>query len=390
MQKRIAPPLVIGSFGMVLGTANLLNGLISGSGARSSMAQVLETLELLEQRVDEIAEGINNILKHQAHLANVAHYRGDVHRVEYLLHHFEREISYVPENDTFVPADLANQWADACLSLAEDGLGQKLLNIHKMIKGGENYSPDSIFKTYEALLDRSSPSYLSQLQQFVEYTMDLQTAGYTLWINARIIKGIDIEPVQDRLTERLALQIPFLSELGAVWPGGSWGIPMPAIGCPYNHRVTFGTGYRFHHTQNHNIYGAHYHPTNAVSNPNHFTSGDVWYNLKQRFCMKTSGGDGEWPAGDYCIFADEGCPAGFRCGYLFWDDEDSSNSNGVSGELPRGIYNRNTMIYYGCRDDGSASTEIVLPALKPFYLFRFHNTCQQVGVYVITCVNRVQ
>ena len=72
------------------------------------------------------------------------------------------------------------------------------------------------------------------------------------------------------------------------------------------------------------------------------------------------------------------CFAGFSSGSLFWDDEDSRNSNAVSGTVPTGDYYHDTRIHYCCRSDGSHNTEIILPIQKPFYLFRYSSRCQRV------------
>lgn len=61
---------------------------------------------------------------------------------------------------------------------------------------------------------------------------------------------------------------------------------------------------------------------------------------------------------------------GFSEGYIYWDDEDTKNENGVSGQLPDGSYGRNTLIYYCCRDDGHATNAIYLPTDTPFVLLK--------------------
>ena len=48
------------------------------------------------------------------------------------------------------------------------------------------------------------------------------------------------------------------------------------------------------------------------------------------------------------------------------------------GTLPDGVYNRNTRIYFCCRNDGPADLPIVLPTTVPFYLLKFGDQCQQV------------
>ena len=104
--------------------------------------------------------------------------------------------------------------------------------------------------------------------------------------------------------------------------------------------------------------------------------------MTQNFCIKTStGGNDEWPRGKYCIFAYGGCPSGFRCGSVKWDDHSYAlirNLNRRWGRLPQGTYDQNTIITYACRSDGSVNDEIMLPTQKPFYLMRFGTQCQKV------------
>ena len=51
----------------------------------------------------------------------------------------------------------------------------------------------------------------------------------------------------------------------------------------------------------------------------------------------------------------------------------------ILGTVPDGVYDRNTKIYYCCRDDGHFTTPIVLPTEVPFYLIKKGEHCQQVG-----------
>ena len=69
---------------------------------------------------------------------------------------------------------------------------------------------------------------------------------------------------------------------------------------------------------------------------------------------------------------------GFREGWIKWDDEDTKNNNFASGALPDGTYNKDTVIYFCCRSDGSAETPIELPMRKPFFLLKHSSSCQAV------------
>ena len=70
---------------------------------------------------------------------------------------------------------------------------------------------------------------------------------------------------------------------------------------------------------------------------------------------------------------------GFDKGHIYWDDEDSTNRNSVSGTLPSGTFDSDTLISYCCRSDGFASNEIYLPTDSPFVMYRYDSDeCQAV------------
>lgn len=88
-----------------------------------------------------------------------------------------------------------------------------------------------------------------------------------------------------------------------------------------------------------------------------------------------------WPPGSYCIAKKGESPDDehFHKGEIHWDDEDKSNINKVSGVLPDGKYNKNTMVQYWCRNDGSPDEPILLPAEVPFVLYQYNRwKCQEV------------
>ena len=51
-------------------------------------------------------------------------------------------------------------------------------------------------------------------------------------------------------------------------------------------------------------------------------------NVTQHFCTKTlDQGEIDWPSGRYCIYKKGECPKGFKNSSIFWDDEDTKNTN---------------------------------------------------------------
>ncbi|XP_071798842.1 uncharacterized protein [Asterias amurensis] len=160
------------------------------------------------------------------------------------------------------------------------------------------------------------------------------------------------------------------------WPKGTYALPKPVSLCPYNH-YNWKTGFRYHDTQD-------TLPNNQWSDPLHLLGPYYHNNMQQNFCVKTdyqtSALDPEWEKGNYCIMKKgEHCPnKGFNEGWIKWDDQNLFNKNKHGGVMPEGVYDRNTKIYFCCREDGDVTTPIVLPSEEPFFLFRKHNTCQRV------------
>ena len=110
-------------------------------------------------------------------------------------------------------------------------------------------------------------------------------------------------------------------------------------------------------------------------------SGRFRRNTRINYCTFLSCNQSSWPNGTYCIVAfGSSCPDGFGKGYVYWDDEDTDNTNYASGSVPFGSFYRNTKLYYCCRSDGSISTAISLPTGTPFYLLQKSSAgCQRVA-----------
>ena len=159
---------------------------------------------------------------------------------------------------------------------------------------------------------------------------------------------------------------------GQQWPDGRYSLIEAARGCPSG----WSSGWRYQDNED---------SSNAnswrPSNFNSYARVDLGRNFKTYYCTKTSIGSSgvSWPRGRYCIARHGGsCPTGFQDGYLHWDDEDSSNANGLHHPLPDGSYGRNTLVHFCCRSDGNVNEAIVLPTGRAFILYRYGGTCQKV------------
>lgn len=161
-----------------------------------------------------------------------------------------------------------------------------------------------------------------------------------------------------------------------VWPDGTYGLPKAKAGCPKGEGFDFISGWRKFDTENSGT-------TNLFSSPIHL-SGHFGRDITESFCIKrTAQGNRkfrrkQWPKGNYCIYKKGDCPIGFKQGWVYWDDENHGNRNSKKGALPDGRYNRNTLIRFCCRHDGSYRDPIALPTSTPFYLLRHGGHCQKV------------
>lgn len=105
----------------------------------------------------------------------------------------------------------------------------------------------------------------------------------------------------------------------------------------------------------------------------------------------------DWPEGSYCIarkgdscppitphFGEDPSPrSSFKDGNITWNDRKSrirrKSDNKKWGILPDGVYDKNTMVNFCCRNDGSSSSPMMLPIGKPFVLYRYGGSCQAVN-----------
>ena len=158
------------------------------------------------------------------------------------------------------------------------------------------------------------------------------------------------------------------------WPDGRYSLPQATQGCP----TGWSSGWRYQDNEDNNNANS-WNPSDLASYMRMELSG----NYRTYYCTKTSigsSGSSAWPRGKYCIARYGGsCPSGFSSGYIYWDDEDSRNTNSKQDPLPDGYYGSDTRVYYCCRSDGSTSVGMSLPTSQPFVLYRYGGTCQTVS-----------
>ncbi|XP_060582741.1 mucin-2-like [Ruditapes philippinarum] len=218
----------------------------------------------------------------------------------------------------------------------------------------EGICPDSILSTG---MSQYFANMKSALQQYPAYKYSQTTHKYS-----------------HILIDRPVVQVPI------TWPLGTYGLMKATNGCPGDN-TRWQEGWRKFDTED--TFSSHNSFSSGIQ---HYLSGDFHSNdIITRFCMKTSGHsitgghyDQQWPRGSYCLLKKGSCPSGFSSGSIFWDDEDITNHNAAGGILPDGTYNKNTNMFFCCRNDGSSSTKLLLPTDHTFVLIKYRQSCQSV------------
>lgn len=72
--------------------------------------------------------------------------------------------------------------------------------------------------------------------------------------------------------------------------------------------------------------------------------------------------------------------AGFEEGYVQFDDviRSAEKNNSNTGTIPDGVYNKDTLYYFCCRDDGFRSEPMEIPNKHPLVLYQYKDNCQEV------------
>ncbi|XP_046358660.2 uncharacterized protein LOC124136708 [Haliotis rufescens] len=173
-------------------------------------------------------------------------------------------------------------------------------------------------------------------------------------------------------------EAPTTLQIPTTWPEGSFALPQTNDGCPGSE---WKDGAFYQDTED-------YHNVNTwnTTNMSGIKKKDGYLNT---YCIMegTTARSGSWPAGTYCILRKNGvCPGGFQEGSLLWDDENNYNMNHVSDQstLPDGEFNKDTKLFYCCREDASPAQEIALPTSAPFYLLMKTGVCQSVAGMSVT------
>jgi hypothetical protein len=157
-----------------------------------------------------------------------------------------------------------------------------------------------------------------------------------------------------------------------IWPAGSFSLLKTKNGCPED----WEEGSRVHDLKDNG------NATSWSESLRGHIDADLGQDVSFRFCTKKHSAlasSSTWEAGSYCFFKKGKCPTSMNVARILVNDEDSSNSNKVHGEVPDGRYDTDSQYYTCCRKDGDPDHVISLPNKDPFYLLPVKTgVCQQV------------
>lgn len=159
------------------------------------------------------------------------------------------------------------------------------------------------------------------------------------------------------------------------WPAGDYAFMASTEGCPAGTAV-FTTGTWQHTGNGYNTFSP------EVNLGGSYTALAFQHN----FCVKSASSDvaqaPAWDLGRYCILRAGGqCPAGFKTGWVQYDDAATGSG---TGSLPDGVFGADTRLEFCCRDDGFRELPLqTIPNTQPLILFNSHydsiEGCQQVA-----------
>ncbi|XP_033119835.1 uncharacterized protein LOC117119126 [Anneissia japonica] len=264
-----------------------------------------------------------------------------------------------------------------------------------MNKFRQESGQETTFGSYQELISVGTPDLPEPISVKLMYISDVFHSKYWSQIDSYVSSGSCNADHSSQLAAKKQNVFTALTNYGKwrnalisddppvqipiTWPIGTYSLPMvesKGTGCPDSH-FSWKAGSRFQDTEN-------YLSDNHWSDPCHLRGPYKRNDITQNFCSKTveyeDSYQWEWGEGTYCIFKKgTSCPAGFDEGWIYWNDENTFNSNWLSGELPTGIYDEDTQIYFCCREDGFATNPIYMPIDDVFFLFKKNHLCQEVA-----------
>lgn len=170
------------------------------------------------------------------------------------------------------------------------------------------------------------------------------------------------------------------------WPEGTFALLSSQAGCPNNVGAIWTSGFRKFHTESTDRNYDQVTTNSHLKTPILERVGNNNF-MYQHFCVSSTLSPGAaWPRGSYCINRKgDHCPSGFETGSIYWNEERTGSVAAVTGVVPDGVFTAaNSKIFYCCRNDSSTNEPIYLPKARPFYLYRFKGTCQQVAGMDVT------
>ena len=183
-------------FSAIFGGGAFIYGIVNGQQQLAELKEINKKLDKLQQSVDELSVRVKSLQVGQEWNEGAVLYANDVQRLRFLLHQMQWNVVYCTSGSNLVlkTTDEAKEWADAVLDNGPDGLEQILFSLHDLVMGtGRLFGRRSLISVYKdqlAVPSINNPGTFTQdMEDFVQYIMALESAGYAAISTAMNING---------------------------------------------------------------------------------------------------------------------------------------------------------------------------------------------------------
>ena len=201
LEKRLLP-IIAGAvavaplFSAIFGGGSFIYGIVNGQQKLAELKKINKKLDKLQESVDELSVRVKSLQVGQEWNEGAILYANDVQRLRFILHQMHWNVVYCTSSATMVlkSPDEAKEWADAVLDNGPDGLEQVLFSLHDLVMGtGRLFGKRSLISVYKDQLaipsDINPGTFTQDMEDFVQYIMALESAGYAAISTAMNING---------------------------------------------------------------------------------------------------------------------------------------------------------------------------------------------------------
>ena len=185
-QKRAAALAIFEMATTVLDLANTGYGYYQDHEDARDMQRLQATLRDIQRATEEIKVLLRDVMARQAWQHAVDVLGDDIQSLSFIL--FMLNDGLWNPNGSVISDELVSEWADNVLNRYD--IAKITFNFHEMMMGKNFlFGSTPLFTLFAKILDRDVENFELKIQQFVNFTVEIQTAGYVCWILALDIQG---------------------------------------------------------------------------------------------------------------------------------------------------------------------------------------------------------